>query len=66
MMEAMTGGDASPWMASMMPMGGGMGMFSVGLLSVAIAAADPMDVAVVDDVTRFYRSPDGGASWPAP
>jgi len=36
MMEAGTGGDASSWMAGMMPMGGGMGMFFVGLLSVAL------------------------------
>jgi hypothetical protein len=23
------------------------------------------EVALVDDATRFYRSPDGGVSWPA-
>ena len=39
MMEAMTGGDATSWMASMMPMGGGMGMFFVGLLWVAMLVA---------------------------
>ena len=36
MMQAMTGGDATSWMASMMPMGGGMGMLFVDLLSVEL------------------------------
>jgi putative membrane protein len=45
MMEAMTGGDASSWMASMMPMGGGMGMFFVDLLSVALVVAIGVVVA---------------------
>ncbi|MBA2632407.1 MAG: hypothetical protein H0U86_05345 [Chloroflexi bacterium] len=35
-------------------------------LALAIAPDDPMDVVLVDDATRFFRSPDGGASWPAP
>jgi len=33
---------------------------------VAVAPADPMDVVLVDEATRFYRSPDGGDTWPAP
>jgi putative membrane protein len=39
MMETMTGGDATSWMASMMPMGGGIGMLFGGLLSVALLVA---------------------------
>jgi photosystem II stability/assembly factor-like uncharacterized protein len=35
-------------------------------LAMAVAPEDPMLLAVVDKDTRFYRSPDGGASWPAP
>jgi len=35
-------------------------------LAIAVAPDDPMLLAVVDDGTRFYRSPDGGTSWPAP
>ncbi len=38
-MEAMTGGDATSWMAGVMPMGGGMGTFFVGLLWVALLVA---------------------------
>lgn len=35
MMEAMTGSDTTSWMAGMMPMGGGMGMFFIGQLWLA-------------------------------
>lgn len=35
-------------------------------VTVAVARSDPNVVAVVDDKTRFFRSSDGGASWPAP
>lgn len=35
-------------------------------VTVAIAASDPRSVAVVDDKTRFFRSDDGGATWPGP
>ena len=35
-------------------------------VTVAVYPKDPNVVAVVDDKTRFFRSPDGGASWPAP
>jgi len=40
--------------------------FASQALALAVAPDDPMDVALVDEVTRFYRSPDGGTSWPAP
>ena len=35
-------------------------------VTVAVDPQDPNIVAVVDDKTRFFRSADGGASWPAP
>lgn len=35
-------------------------------MALAIAPEDPMDVLLVDETTRVYRSPDGGATWPAP
>jgi photosystem II stability/assembly factor-like uncharacterized protein len=35
-------------------------------LALAVAPNDRFDVALVDRGTRFYRSPDGGASWPPP
>jgi hypothetical protein len=35
-------------------------------VTVAVAPQDPNIVAVVDDKTRFFRSEDGGASWPGP
>jgi photosystem II stability/assembly factor-like uncharacterized protein len=35
-------------------------------VTVAVYAKDPNVVAVVDDNTRFFRSADGGASWPGP
>jgi photosystem II stability/assembly factor-like uncharacterized protein len=40
--------------------------FTSQALAVAAAPRDPMDVALVDESTRFYRSPDGGLSWPSP
>lgn len=38
---------------------------SVGV-TVAVDPEDPNVVAVVDDQTRFFRSADGGATWPGP
>lgn len=35
-------------------------------VTVAVSPGDPNVLAVVDDKTRFFRSPDGGASWPGP
>lgn len=35
-------------------------------VTVAVYPKDPNVVALVDDQTRFFRSSDGGASWPAP
>ena len=35
-------------------------------VTVAVDHRDPNIVAVVDDKTRFFRSADGGVSWPAP
>jgi len=35
-------------------------------VTVAVYPKDPNVVAVVDDETRFFRSSDGGTSWPAP
>ncbi len=35
-------------------------------VTVAAFPKDPNVVAVVDDKTRFFRSSDGGVSWPAP
>jgi putative membrane protein len=48
MVEAMTGGDASSWMAGMMPMGGGMGigMFLAELLWIALLVAIGVVVAL--------------------
>jgi len=40
--------------------------FADQALAVAVAPTDPMEVVLVDEATRFYRSPDGGDSWPAP
>lgn len=40
--------------------------FASQVLAVAVAPDNPMDVALVDEATRFYRSRDGGDSWPAP
>jgi len=35
-------------------------------VTVAVYPKDSNVVAVVDDKTRFFRSADGGASWPGP
>ena len=35
-------------------------------VTVAVSPQDPNVVASVDDQTRFFRSPDGGATWPGP
>jgi len=35
-------------------------------VTVAVDPKDPNIVAVVDDKTRFFRSADGGATWPQP
>ena len=35
-------------------------------ITVAVYPADPNVVAVVDDETRFFRSSDGGQTWPGP
>jgi photosystem II stability/assembly factor-like uncharacterized protein len=35
-------------------------------VTVAAFSSDPDVVAVVDDKTRFFRSADGGQSWPGP
>jgi photosystem II stability/assembly factor-like uncharacterized protein len=49
---------------------GGLTWSATGLanvaLTIAIAPTDAEIVAVVDDETRFYRSADGGESWPGP
>jgi photosystem II stability/assembly factor-like uncharacterized protein len=43
-----------------------MGSFKDTPLTIAVAPTDPRVVALVDDKTRFFRSEDGGASWPGP
>jgi photosystem II stability/assembly factor-like uncharacterized protein len=35
-------------------------------VTVAVSPSDPNVVAVVDDKTRYFRSADGGQSWPGP
>lgn len=35
-------------------------------VTVAVSRSDPNVVAVVDDKTRFFRSADGGTTWPGP
>jgi photosystem II stability/assembly factor-like uncharacterized protein len=35
-------------------------------VTIAVAPGDADTVAVVDDQTRFYRSSDGGSTWPGP
>lgn len=35
-------------------------------LALAVSTIDPSRVAAVDDATRFYRSFDGGETWPGP
>ncbi len=41
------------------------GMTSLAI-TIAVAPTDNDTVAVVDDETRFYRSSDGGTTWPGP
>ena len=49
---------------------GGQTWVATGLETVAVTVAayakDPNIVTVVDDKTRFFRSPDGGETWPGP
>ena len=40
--------------------------FSRIAVTVAIAPSDPQLIAVVDEATRFFRSDDGGTTWPGP
>lgn len=40
--------------------------FSGVALTIAVSPADPSTVALVDDQTRFFRSPDRGATWRGP
>ncbi len=40
--------------------------FSGTAVTVAVAASDPRVIAVVDEKTRYFRSEDGGATWPGP
>ena len=35
-------------------------------VTVVVHPKDPNVVAIVDDKTHFFRSTDGGASWPGP
>lgn len=35
-------------------------------ITVAVAPSDPRVVALVDQMTRFFRSDDGGTTWPGP
>jgi photosystem II stability/assembly factor-like uncharacterized protein len=49
---------------------GGQSWSATGLsnvaVTIAVAPGDADAVAVVDDQTRFYRSSDGGETWPGP
>lgn len=40
--------------------------FSGTALTVAVSPTDARIVGLVDDATRFFRSEDGGATWPGP
>ena len=40
--------------------------FAIQALALAVSPSDPDVVAAVDQDTRFYRSGDGGLSWPSP
>ena len=40
--------------------------FSGTAVTVAVAASAPRIVAIVDEKTRFFRSDDGGGTWPGP
>ena len=35
-------------------------------VTVAVAPSDPRTIGVVDEKTRYFRSDDGGATWPGP
>lgn len=40
--------------------------FALQALAIAVSPSNPEILAAVDQQTRFYRSSDGGGSWPAP
>jgi photosystem II stability/assembly factor-like uncharacterized protein len=40
--------------------------FSGTAVTVAIAPSNPGAIGVVDEKTRYFRSDDGGATWPGP
>ena len=40
--------------------------FTGTAITVAVAPTDPRVMGAVDDKTRFFRSDDGGATWPGP
>ena len=40
--------------------------FTGTAVTVAVAASDPRVIAVVDEKTRYFRSEDGGGTWPGP
>lgn len=40
--------------------------FAIQALAIAVAPSDPNVVAAVDQQTLFYRSSDGGMTWPPP
>ena len=40
--------------------------FSGTAVTVAVAPSDPQIIALVDEKTRYFRSDDGGATWPGP
>lgn len=40
--------------------------FTATAITVAVAPTDPMVIGAVDDKTRFFRSDDGGTTWPGP
>ena len=40
--------------------------FTGTAITVAVAPTDPRVIGAVDEKTRFFRSNDGGATWPGP
>jgi photosystem II stability/assembly factor-like uncharacterized protein len=40
--------------------------FAIQALALAVSPSDPNVIAAVDQQTRFYRSSDGGLTWPGP
>ena len=40
--------------------------FAIQALAIAVSRSNPEIVAAVDQQTRFYRSSDGGMTWPGP